>query len=184
VRIFSRVPIEQVKTLACDTDSHTSVALARVVLAEKYGVVPEFVPLEHGDSPDPAAARLLIGDKVVSEEPAGFAHQLDLGDAWKRLTGLPFLFAAWMARPGVQLDDLPARLERAKRAGLRHVERIVAREAPPRGWPTDVARQYLTENLRFDVGPDQLRAVEKFHALAHGHGILPDPPRALVCVAT
>src|SRR5688572_28307345 len=65
VRVFSPVPVEWIRTLACDTDSHTSVALARVVLAERHGVRPEFIPLEGaatGHAPD--AARLLIGDKV------------------------------------------------------------------------------------------------------------------------
>ena len=179
VRIFSRVPIKQVRTLACDTDSHTSVALARVVLAETYAAAPEFVPLAQGGHTDPSAARLLIGDKVVSEEPAGFPHQLDLGEAWKKLTGLPFVFAAWMAREGVRLGDLPARLAAAKRAGLKNVEGIVSREAAPRGWPAEVARRYLTDYLRFDIGTDQLRAIEQFHALAFKHGALQHPPRPL-----
>ena len=181
VRIFSRVPVDGVRTLACDTDSHTSVALARVVLAESYGVTPEFVPLSNGAPTDSSTALLLIGDKVVSQEPAGFPHQLDLGDAWKRLTGLPFVFAAWMARGDVELHDLPARLERAKREGLRNAERIAAREAPPRGWPVDTALRYLTDYLRFDIGREQLAAIERFHSLAFKHGVLPEPPRPLVC---
>src|SRR5215204_5307583 len=69
VRIFSRTPIEQIRTLACDPDSHTSVALARIVLARAYGLRPEFTELRRdGSSHD---AQLLIGDKVVCEEPAG-----------------------------------------------------------------------------------------------------------------
>ena len=182
VRIFSRVPIGDVRTLACDTDSHTSVALARVVLAEAYGVTPEFVPLSRNPHTEWSTARLLIGDKVVSEEPAGFPHQLDLGEAWKRLTGLPFVFAAWMARGDVELYDLPSRLERVKREGLRNAGRIAGREAPPRGWPVDVALRYLTEYLRFDVGGDQLAAIERFHSLAYRHGVIPEPPRPLVCI--
>jgi chorismate dehydratase len=184
VRIFSRVPIEQVKTLACDTDSHTSVALARVLCAELYGAIPEMVPFSPGAPTGTAdsSAVLLIGDKVVSEEPPGFPHQVDLGEAWKRLTGLPFVFAAWMARDGVELYDLPQRLDRARRAGLENVHRIVAREAPPRHWPLDVAHRYLTEYLRFDIGPDQIRAVERFHHLAHRHGVLPNSPRPLMRV--
>jgi chorismate dehydratase len=182
VRVFSRVPIEQITTLACDTDSHTSVGLARVLFAELYGAVPEMVPLSTTTPrgvADPSSALLLIGDKVVCEEPEGFPQQLDLGEAWKRLTGLPFVFAAWMARDGVELGDLPARLERAKRDGLADVDRIIARDAVPRGWPAEVARRYLTKYLQFDVGPDQLRAIERFHILAHRHGVLPSPPRAL-----
>src|SRR4051794_14906235 len=131
VRIFSPVPIEQIRTLACDTDSHTSVALARVLLAEQYELRPEFVPLDSVREGQAAAgvAKLLIGDKVVAQEPPRslMPHQLDLGEAWKQLTGRPFLFAAWMAREGVELGDLPAVLARAKADGLAHVEQIIAR---------------------------------------------------------
>jgi chorismate dehydratase len=183
VRIFSPVPIGQIEALACDTDSHTSVALARVILAESYQVRPEFVPLNarrEGQAAAPAA-KLLIGDKVVAQEPprALMPHQLDLGEAWKRLTGLPFVFAAWVARDGVELADLPRRLERAKRDGLAHVDDIIAREAAPLGWPADVARRYLTEHLKFDIGPDQLRAIERFYDLAFRHGALGHAPHAL-----
>jgi len=178
VRIFSPVPIEKIATLACDTDSHTSVALARVLLGEVYGIRPEFVALD-GAPHGPEAARLLIGDKVISEEPAGLPHQLDLGEAWKRHTGLPFVFAAWMARGGVPLGDLPAQLERAKRRGLENVDSIVARYAAPRGWPADVAREYLTRYLEFDIGPRHLEAIRLFHQLAFGYGLIPHPPAEL-----
>src|SRR5437016_11007592 len=106
VRIFSRVPIERVRSLACDPDSHTSVALARILLARRHDLRPEFCDLSRASDDDPQQARLLIGDKVVCEEPRGFAHQLDLGSEWKALTGLPFVFAVWMARGGVDTARL------------------------------------------------------------------------------
>jgi chorismate dehydratase len=183
VRIFSPVPIPQIETLACDADSHTSVALARIILAEQYGVRPEFVPLTspREGRASCGVATLLIGDKVVAREPPRslMPHQLDLGEAWKRLTGMPFVFAAWMARDGVDLGDLPAVLRRAKVDGLANVERIISRAAGPLGWPADVARRYLTEYLKFDVGPQQLRAVEHFHRLAFRHGALGRKPDGL-----
>jgi len=180
VRIFSRVPIERIKTLACDTDSHTSVALARIVLAEEYGIHPRLIDLLR-DEPQssPAEARLLIGDKVVCEEPPGFEHQLDLGSAWKQLTGLPFVFAVWTARDGIDLRDLPHRLERAKHGGLAHVREIVLQYALPRGWPAGIAQQYLTSYLKFDVTPLHLQAIEKFHHLAHEHKIIERSPAPL-----
>src|SRR5271155_606440 len=95
VRIFSQAPVERIIRLAVDADSHTSVALAKIVLAESLNLRPKFTDLRTDTD---AEARLLIGDKVVCEEPAGFAHQIDLGQAWKELTGLPFVFAVWTAR--------------------------------------------------------------------------------------
>ena len=175
VRIFSRVPIERIKTLACDTDSHTSVALARVIFAEQYGLRPQFIDWAREED-QPCDAKLLIGDKVVCEEPPGFEHQLDLGSAWKHLTGLPFVFATWMARDGIDLRDLPQRLERAKLDGLAHVREIVSQYAIPRGWPAGIAQQYLTSYLKFDVTPTHLKAIEKFHQLAHQHQIIERPP--------
>lgn len=178
VRIFSPVPIERIMTLACDTDSHTSVALARILLAERFGIRPEFVPLD-GAQVDPRAARLLIGDKVVCEEPPGLNYQLDLGEAWKQQTGLPFVFAAWMAREGIALGDLPARLEQAKRDGRAHVDGIIERFAIPRGWPAEIAREYLTERLQYDIGPAQLDAIRLFHRLAYKYALIPEAPRDL-----
>jgi chorismate dehydratase len=174
VRVFSRRPVAEIRRLACDTDSHTSVALARVIFVERYGVRPEFVDLTEDEDCD---ARLLIGDKVVCEEPAGFEHQLDLGAAWKELTGLPFVFAVWTARRGVDLGDLPGRLEGAKREGLRHVEEIVRAHGVGRGWPAGLARRYLTEYLKFDVGERQLAAMGRFYDLAWRHGVLECEPR-------
>jgi chorismate dehydratase len=181
VRIFSRVPIERIKTLACDTDSHTSVALARIILAEEFGIHPRLIDLLKTDEPNtrPAEAQLLIGDKVVCEEPPGFEHQLDLGSAWKHLTDLPFVFATWMARGGTDLRDLPQRLERAKHNGLANVLEIVSKYGIPRGWPAGIAQQYLTSYLKFDVTTTQLKAIEKFHQLAHEHQIIERAPAPL-----
>jgi len=171
VRIFSPVPIEKIDSLACDPDSHTSVALARIILAERYGLHPRL-----GDG----CARLLIGDKVVCNEPAGMDHQLDLGQAWKELTGMPFVFAVWTARDGVHLSDLPGRLAAAKRHGLAHVDEIVKQYAVPSGWPAKLARDYLTSNLQFDIGPRQLRAMERFYELAARHKLIESPPRPIL----
>jgi chorismate dehydratase len=175
VRIFSPVPLDQIRTLACDTDSHTSVALARIVLARLFNVRPTFVDLAAGAVGGDVAV-LLIGDKVVCEEPKRFPHQIDLGEGWKRLTGLPFVFAAWIARDGVDLRDLPERLELAKRDGLAHLDEIIARHAVPRGWPPDVAKRYLGEYLKFDIGIDQLRAIRLFHQYAAEEGLIDHAP--------
>jgi chorismate dehydratase len=172
VRIFSKCPVDRVRTLACDTDSHTSVALARVIFAERYGAAaPTFVDWTR-EAEQPCDAKLLIGDKVVCEEPPGFEHQVDLGSAWRAMTGLPFVFAVWTARGGVDLGDLPERLEAAKRAGLAHVREIVDRHAVPRGWPAGLALQYLSVYLKFDIGPRQLEAIARFHELAARHGVI------------
>ena len=174
VRIFAHEPIEKIRALACDPDSHTSIALARIILAERFNVFPELVDLSNAtDRRD--QAMLLIGDKVVCEEPPNCRHQYDLGEQWKQLTGLPFVFAIWTARADVDLGDLPKRLEKAKQDGLNHVEELIEQYAKPRGWPTKLARQYLTNYLKFDIGEPQIRAIEKFHQLAAKHHLIDRP---------
>jgi chorismate dehydratase len=174
VRIFSSVPIPEIRRLACDVESHTSVALAEIVMAETYGIRPQIIPLDR-EHIEVAEAKLLIGDKVVCEEPVGLTHQLDLGAAWKALTGMPFIFAAWVARGGIDLGDLPARLEEAKRRGLENVDQIIAEHGTPRGWPAGLARQYLTHYLKYDIREKHLAAIRKFHSLAHRHGLIGEP---------
>ena len=96
VALFSRVPMEEIEEVACDVESHTSVALARVLLAERNGRTPRVTPFptDGRESPDSV---LLIGDKVARLAPpsSSHPHRVDLGLAWKELTGLPFVFAAW-----------------------------------------------------------------------------------------
>ena len=176
VRLFSRMPFGKILTLACDTDSHTSVALSRAVLARIFDARPKQVPLPEATD---AEAVLLIGDKVVCEEPAGYPHQLDLGAAWKEMTGLPFVFAVWAARPEVALENLPQKLREAKRRGMADLPAIVERYAVPRGWPAEVAMRYYTEHLRFDIGPRQLEAIRLFHEFAAEDGSIDAPPAAL-----
>lgn len=178
VRLFGQQPMHETRVLACDPDSHTSVALARIIFAERFGITPEFIDLRNAKG-GPGEARLLIGDKVVCEEPAGFEHQLDLGAAWKEMTGLPFVFALWIARDEIDLRDLPARLIQAKRAGLANVRDIVTQYALPRGWPAGMALQYLTLYLKFDIGQRQLEAIELLHKKAAEHGIIPPNPAPL-----
>jgi chorismate dehydratase len=175
VRLFGKRPIDQTAVVACDPDSHTSVALARIIFAEHFGIHPEFADLARA----PGETRLLIGDKVVCEEPVGFDYQLDLGAAWKEMTGMPFVFAVWAARASSALGELPSQLEQAKRNGLAHMDDLVRQYAVPRGWPPDLAHQYMTQYLKYDIGDAQLRAIEHFHALAARHGLIPTPARPL-----
>src|SRR5207247_2568612 len=110
--------------------------------------------------------------KVVQADDSLFPHQLDLGEAWKTLTGMPFVFAVWMAAPAVNLGDLPERLVIARTDGLAHIDEIIAQHARPHGWPVDLAQKYLTEYLKFEIGPRQLEAIAIFLDLAARYGLI------------
>lgn len=185
VRIYSACPLEQVRTIHADTDSHTSVALMRVVLRKLHGLTPTIIdyntrepPITERFWPD---TMLLIGDKVVTDSPPAvrYPHQLDLGEAWKRLTGLPFVFAVWMARRGAALGRLPDALDACRSRNASRIDEIVARHAPVHGWPTDLARHYLGDLLKFTIGPAQLDAIARFGAETAEVGVI-DTGRTIV----
>jgi chorismate dehydratase len=175
VRLFAGQPIGQTSVLAADGDSHTSVVLAQIVLRYRYNVRPRLVPLT--GAPD-NATRLLIGDKVITDAP-NLSCQLDLGQAWKDLTGLPFVFAIWTTRHAERMDTIAEKLTVARERGIEQIEALVEHQAVPRGWPADVARKYLTQYLKFDVGPRQIEAIGTFHAMAAELGLVPSPPQPL-----
>jgi chorismate dehydratase len=191
VRLFSRVPIGRITRVHADVDSHTSVALLRIVLNEGHGITPELVDFdvdahrsarsavaEQHAEPDWPEALLLIGDKVISDSPPAvlYPHQLDLGSAWLELTGLPFVYAIWMARRS-ELDSLAVRraasvLDRQRRHNATRLDWIVAHRAAVRGWPSQLAQEYLRSVLRYAVTDEDRGGLELFLSKAAAHGIV------------
>lgn len=194
VRLFSSVPMNSVTQVCADADSHTSIALARVLLAESHGVQAEvfsFNALERaalgGGSPRQddegwPETLLLIGDKVVTHSPPAvkYPHQLDLGEAWKQRTGLPFVYASWMCRAEA-LDDEQGRrrmalaaamLDRQRRHNQTRLDWLVQQWAPRARWPIDLAQHYITDLLRYDVGERERQSVERFFELCATHGVI------------
>jgi len=186
VRLYSRTPFDRVTHLACDVDSHTSVILARVILSRVFGARPvleTFDAASLGDSAWPDAV-LLIGDKVVNgAPPAGtYTHELDLGLAWKELTGLPFVYAMWMARAADLREGSSRReairaaailLERQRRRNLLRLDWIVDRFTPERGWPPELARRYVKDYLRYEPTEESMAAIQRFFDEAAEIGALP-----------
>lgn len=187
VRVFSRCEPGEMHTLAVDTDSHTSVVLAQVILARVHGVRPRVVDFdaregagvaEFSDDPWPESL-LLIGDKVVTASPPAirYPHQIDLGEAWKTLTGLPFVYAVWMCRSEdagkEHILSAAATLHRQRLRNAARLDWIITTRAREKGWPDDLARQYLGERLRFEIEAAQRTAVERFLAEAHDLGLAP-----------
>lgn len=182
VRLFSRVPMAAVRTLHADVDSHTSVVLARLVLARAHGARPAVAPLDGERAAEANAwpdTVLLIGDKAVTAAPppADFPHGLDLGEAWHALTGLPFVYAMWMVREAdlgaAWLPGAAALLDRQRRRNAMRLDWLVAQHALRRGWPADLARTYLRDLLRYEVGEREREAVRTFLSMAADEGFLP-----------
>ena len=100
VKLFSRVPLERMRTLALDEGSRTSAALVQILLAERMRVKPRLVPFPIDTRPESieADALLMIGDRAMQRPAGDFVVEWDLGDVWCRWTELPFVFAMWVAR--------------------------------------------------------------------------------------
>ncbi|NOZ79211.1 MAG: menaquinone biosynthesis protein [Acidobacteria bacterium] len=175
VRVFSRVPLPEITSIAVDGESHTSVALLQVLFHELYGTTPDLVPIDAPTSSGAPPAVLLIGDKVITCQPpvADYRYQLDLGEAWKELTGLPFVFAVWMAREGTDLGHLPTILSRTLETNLGKVARLATSHARSAGWPRDLAIEYLGTILSYRIGPRERAAIETFWTACSRLGLIP-----------
>ena len=181
VQLASSVPVADIKRLHCDTDSHTSVALARILLREHWGIDPTFEPWNARDALASGAslpeASLLIGDKVVT---GGFEHHWpvreDLGAAWTAHTGRPFVYALWMLRPehADRAASIAAVLDRQARFNAMRKEAVMAHGAAAHGWPLDVTQAYLQQNLCYHFDEAARDGLDCFIAKCVEHGALPE----------
>lgn len=175
VKLFSRVPMDKVRTLALDEGSRTSVALTRILLYEKHGLMPQLerLPIDATLEDATTDAVLLIGDRAMHSPAGKFAEVWDLGDQWCRWAELPFVFAMWVGRSGADLTGLEAALEEARDAGLAQLETIAQREAAPLGLTQPQCLSYLRDNLYFHLGPREQRGLELFQRKAAQMGLVP-----------
>lgn len=154
ILLLSKVPYAQIRTLAVDSGSRTSVMLSRVILAERFGATPEV--FAHPADPEAmlalADAALVIGDAALQIDPEGVRYNcLDLGGEWVKMTGLPMVFAVWSApRPFIR-DDYAEAFSASCRYGLSHMEDIVREQAHARGFTEDLTREYLTHHIVFEL---------------------------------
>lgn len=120
-----------------------------------------------------ADAVVLIGDRGIRPVDGAFEFVWDLGEEWTHWTGLPFVFAQWIARPDVELGDLGARLAAARDAGLTHLEEIARQAAPDVGIPEAECLAYLRDRLHFRFAEREREGLLTFYHLAVRHGLAP-----------
>ena len=127
VCLFSDVPLNEIKTVLLDYQSRTSVALLKILLKEHWQIGPELVQGEKGFEKNigGSTAGLVIGDRAFKQIPVSKYH-FDLGLAWKEMTGLPFVFAAWVSNKKLPEDFILA-FNKATGEGLLHIDEIVAK---------------------------------------------------------
>ena len=184
ILLVSRVPVEQIRTVALDTSSMTSVALTKI-LFEKWlhggrtftSMAPNIEEmLAHHD------AALVIGDPALQIDRSRYLT-LDLAEEWIRYTGKPFVFAFWAVRQdalreAAPAQDLAAVFQQSRDHGLEPASlHQIAREWAPRlGLSQSDVRSYLTENIHYYLDPLCLEGLQLFYRYAAEIGALPATP--------
>jgi chorismate dehydratase len=172
VRLFSCRPFEHVRSVALDTSSLTSVALTRILLKERYGIEPDYVsrPPDLDAMLTQCDAGLIIGDLKLFDTPA--THILDLGEAWKDLTGLPFVYAAWLARPDAPIDPLTSALTRARDWGTARLDSLSTRWASEMRLPLDRVQDYFHNVMKYDLDEPKQRGMNLFETKCREHRLV------------
>jgi len=170
ILLLSRVPWKEVRTLAADLGSRTSIELARVILRERYGVEPRIVL--HEPTLDRmlliAEAALIIGDPALRIEPEELPFEcLDLGAEWLAQTGLPMVFAAWAGKPGIPIESLRSITNGSYEFGKARIDQIVEQEYGQRQVSRELADRYLREHIHYELGPNEHRGLQAFLEVAN-----------------
>lgn len=179
VLLFSDTPLDEVSAVHLDPASLTSVNLLKAIFAEQGRRVDWREESPHSGSDasplPPGAAQLLIGDPALAATGHHrFAH--DLGAMWFELTGLPFVFAAWLVHPGARDAKLNRAFLAAKEAGLRNLESVAAERAGRFGFSPAFALRYFRENLCYNLGREEASGWSEFARLCVKHGLCPETP--------
>jgi len=167
-------PIQEIHSLALDKSSRTSVALAKILLAERYGILPS----ERESAPDAsemlrnADAALLIGDPALRLDLSGEFQVLDLGAEWKAMTGLPMIYAIWACRPEQAQSGTCAIFAESYQYGRDRIEEIIECEAGKRQITAALARRYLTRHIKYDISFDALQGLREFERLSRHYGLV------------
>lgn len=177
ILLISKVPIEEVKTIAADVSSRTSVALCRVLLRKWFGGQRNFLALE----PDvdamlkQADAALIIGDPALTADRARYICY-DLAEEWTRHTGKPFVFAFWTVRTAALKGrklDLARIFQQSRDHGLAHLQEIARAWAPRIGIAESEVTSYLRQNIDYGLDTEKLDGMRLFFEYATETGVLP-----------
>lgn len=172
VKLFCRDDVRSIRRVALDTSSLTSCLLTRIVLLEKHGLRFECTPMSPSldEMLQGNDAAVVIGDPAM-KVPAGQYRELDFGEEWYEMTGLPFVFAGWVVNPDRASSEVVDVLTRTKAHGLASLEEISRSESERLDLPYETCYRYLTDIMQYDLTDDHLRGLRLFHRKACEHGL-------------
>jgi chorismate dehydratase len=184
ILLVSNVPLEKVRTVALDTSSMTSVALTKVLFQKWLGGGRTFTAMAPNVDQMLAEhdAGLLIGDPALKIDRKRY-HTLDLAEEWIRHTGKPFVFAFWAVRADALKEaspalDLAAVFQKSRDQGLEpsNLNQIVREWAPRLDMSETDVRNYLTQNIHYQLDAGCLEGLQLFYRYAAEVGALPPAP--------
>jgi len=187
-KLFSRVSPTEIRHVVVDRASRVSVALLRILFADLYGVQPDFMVLEPRVETllDDHEAALVVGDRAFAaegrfrEEGREDVHVVDLGETWRQMTGLPFVYAVWALGRRVADEERAALVDlftRARDLGLSRCDALAARAAaegrlgPGGVCSADVIRDFFTDSVCYVLGDREMAGLRRFHELCVRHAI-------------
>lgn len=170
VLLAHRRPLNELKVVYCHTASLSGLNLLKVLLAER-GLRPEFKPLDNPRNAAEHDAVLLIGDPAIDFQRAPHEHEIfDLGLAWFEMTNLPFVFAVWALRRGIENSELRRQLRDAKAFGVDTLDWIIRNRTE---YDYDFRKDYFDWHIHYYLATDEKRAIVKFAELLQKHGLGP-----------
>lgn len=183
VAIYTTRPMHEVRSIALDTSSRTSVALVRVLCQRVFGIAPRFEPHgpDLGAMLDVADAALMIGDKALVidggdvERPGGgtvSVEKIDLGSTWTAATGLPFVFAFWAGSAAALDAGQVSRLQLARDRGVANADAIGRGYFADEPRYQDLGARYLRDNIKYSLGERERAGLELFYRYAFEAGVV------------
>jgi chorismate dehydratase len=170
VLLAHKKPLEEAREIFCDPASLTSVNLLKVLLAER-GLKPEFKPLENYETVSEKDFVLLIGNRAIDFQRTPHTHEIfDLGFVWHELTRLPFVYAVWALRRGIENKELRRELRAAKKFGMETLDYLIETRDE---YDEDFRRDYFEWHIHYHLGEDEKRAIARFSELLRKHNLGP-----------
>ncbi|MBL7959223.1 menaquinone biosynthesis protein [bacterium] len=180
VELFFNKNLSDMKRIAVDSSSRTSVAMLEIILKEKYDIEPVLVPM----NPDlshmlkEADAALVIGD-IALEQSGVMDNKLDLGEEWNDLTdGLPFVYSFWAGTQGVLTNNDVKELIDSRNTGVNNLFDIAGEYVSQNssGRAPEFYVDYLTDNIQFKLGNDEINGLKEFYSYCYFFGMIDEIP--------
>lgn len=181
VALFTRTRLADIRSIALDTSSRTSVALTRILCARRFAIAPAFS--SHAPNLESMLAShdaaLLIGDPALLVDHKALSDQIekiDLGQAWTEMTGLPFVWAFWAGRADAASPAAVRRLQNSKDAGVTVSDALADDYVATTPQYRALARRYLREHIKFDLSDRMLAGLRTYYREAASLGLIASAP--------